>query len=70
MEKWHSTLQKGAIWTSTGEPDYGKKWERCQPLQRFNVDHSPLTFARDTTKTYEQIDKKSKENQNKKVRTS
>ena len=70
MEKWHSTLQEGAIRTSTGEPDYGKKWERYQPLQRFNVDQSPLTFARDTTKTYEQIDKKSKENRNKKVRTS
>ena len=70
MEKWHSTLREGAIRTSTGEPDYGKKWERYQPLQRFNVDQSPLTFARDTTKTYEQIDKRSKENRNKKVLTS
>ena len=50
MEKWHSTVQEGAIWTSAGEPDYDKKWERYLPLQRFNVDQSPLPFARDTTK--------------------
>ena len=70
MEKWHSTLRERAIRTSAGEPDYDKKWGRYLPLQRFNVDQSPLPFARDTTKTYEQIDKRSKENRNKKVWTS
>ena len=70
MEKWHSTLQEGAIRTSAGEPDYDKMWERYLPLQRFNVDQSTLPFARDTTKTYEQIDIRSKENRNKKVWTS
>ena len=34
------------------------------------MDQSPLPFARDTTKTYKQIDKRSKENRNKEVRTS
>ena len=62
MEKWHSTLRERAIWTSAGEPDYDKKWGRYLPLQRFNVDQAPLHFARDTTKAYKQIDKRSKQN--------
>ena len=70
MEKWHSALRERAIRTSAGEPDYDKKWGRYLPLQRFNMYQSPLPFARDTTKTYEQRDKRSKENRNKKVRTS
>ena len=70
MEKWHSTLRERAIRTSAGELDYDKKWGRYLPLQRFNMDQSPLPFARDTTKTYEQRDKRSKENRNKKVWTS
>ena len=43
---------------------------KISALQRFNVDQSTLPFARDTTKTYEQIDIRSKENRNKKVWTS
>ena len=70
MEKWHSTLWERAIRASAGEPDYYKKWRRYLPLRNFNLDESPLPFARDTTKTYEQIDKGSKENGNKKVWTS
>ena len=69
MKKWHSTLWERAIWTSASEPDYDKKWGRHLPLQHFNVDQSPLPFARDTTKRYEQIDKRSKENWNKEVWT-
>ena len=49
-----------AIRTSAGEPDYDKKWGRYLPLQPFNVDQPPLPFARDTTKTYEQTEKRSK----------
>ena len=60
MEKWHSKLRNRAIRTSAGEPDYDKKWGRYLPLQCFNVDQSPLPFARDTTKTYEQIDQEVK----------
>ena len=70
MEKWHSTLQERVIGTSTGEPDYDKKWARYLPLQHFSVDRSLVPFARDKTKTYKQIDMRSKENQNKKVWTS
>ena len=55
-----NTERDRAIRTSGGEPDYDKKWGRYLPLQPFNVDQSPLPFARDTTKTYEQIEKRSK----------
>ena len=65
-----NTARERAIRTSAGEPDYDKKWGRYLPLQRFGLDHSHLLFARDTTKTYEQIDKWSKENRNKKMWTS
>ena len=59
-----------AIRASAGEQDYDKKWGRYLLLQRFNINQLPLPFARDTTKTYEQIDKRSQENRNKKVWTS
>ena len=70
MEKWHSTLRERVIRTNAGELDYDRKWGRYLSLQRFSVDQSPLPFARDATKAYEKIDKRSKENRNKKVWTS
>ena len=70
MEKWHSTLRERVIRTNAGELDYDRNWGRYLSLQRFSVDQSPLPFARDATKAYEKIDKRSKENRNKKVWTS
>ena len=67
MKKWHSTLHERVIPKSAGEPNYDQKWGKYLPLQRFNVVQSPFPFARDTTKTYEQIDKRSKENPNRSV---
>ena len=63
-------MQERAIRTGAAEPDYETKWGRYLPLLRFNVDQSPLPYARDVTTTYEEIKKGSSENRNKKVWTS
>ena len=36
-------------------------------MRKFNVDQSPLPFATDTSRTYEEIDRGNAENRNKKV---
>ena len=69
---WRNGIQhcERTIRTSAGEQDYYTTRGRYLPLQRFNVVESPLPFAGDTSKAYEQIDKRSKDNRNKKVWTS
>ena len=59
---WRNGIQhcERATRTSAGETNYDKKWGRYLPIQCFNMDQSPLPFARDTTKTYEQLDQEVK----------
>ena len=63
--KWHSTLRERLVKTGKGE-NYNPVYGGFMPSQRYNVDQSPLPFAIDTKKTYEQIRPKDKENRNKK----
>ena len=66
LMKWHSTLTERLVKTGKGE-NYNPVYGGFIPSQRYNVDQSPLPFAIDTKKTYEQIRPKDKENRNKNV---
>ena len=66
LKKWHTTTRERLVRTGSND-DYHSKWGRLLPKQRFNVDQSPLPFANDVKKTYEQITPGDKDNQNKKV---
>ena len=67
LVKWHYNLRERAFRTGAANPNYDAKWGSYLPIDRFNVDQSPLPFARDTSTTYEQIGKRKKENRNQKV---
>ena len=56
--KWHYNLRETAIRTGAANPNYDAKWGSYLPVERFNMDQSPLPFARDTSTTYEQIEKR------------
>ena len=66
LQKWHATTRERLICTGSND-DYHPKWGRFLPKQRFNVDQSPLPFAIDVKKTYEQIIRGDKENRNNRV---
>ena len=67
LVKWHYNLRERAIRTGAANPNYDAKWESYLPVERFSMDQSPLPFEWDTSTTYEQIEKRKKENQNQKV---
>ena len=46
MEKWHSNLRERAIRTGAAGTDYDKTWGRFKSNFCFNIDQSPLSFAR------------------------
>ena len=66
LQRWHSTTRERLVRTGVLD-NYHPKWGHFLPAQRFNVDQSPLPFAIDVKRTYEQIIPGSKENQNKKI---
>ena len=55
MEKWHSNLRERAIRTGAAGTDYDKTWGRFKSNFCFNIDQSPLSFATDVTRTYEEV---------------
>ena len=55
MEKWHSNLRERAIRTGAADTDYDKTWGRFKSNFCFNIDQSPLSFARNVTRTYEEV---------------
>ena len=67
LVKWHYNLRERAIRTGAANHSYDSKWRSYLPVERFNMDHSPLPFARDTSTTYEKFEKRNKKNRNQKV---
>ena len=70
--KWHSTLRERLVKTGKGE-NYDPTYHGFMPSQRYNVNQSPVPFAINTKKTYEQIQQQQqqqKKNRNKTVRIS
>ena len=65
LNEQHTTTRERLA--RTGSNDYHSKWVRFLLKQWFNVDQSPLPFATDVKKTYEQLTPGGKGNQNKKV---
>ena len=56
LMKWHATTRERLI--RTGLTDrFDEKWGRFIPKQRLNVDQSPLPFAIDAKRTYDQVEK-------------
>ena len=66
LQKWHATTRERLVRTGLND-NYDPKYGRFLPEQRFNVDQSPLPFAIDTKKTYEEVKPKDPENRHKKV---
>lgn len=60
MKNWHTKLRERVVRTGANDARYGKKFGYFLPQNRFNMDQSPLPFARDVTKTYEQVTKVTK----------
>ncbi len=55
LTQWHVTTRERLV--RTGKDDsYDTKWGRFQPMQRLNVDQSPLPFACDVKRTYHMFD--------------
>ena len=68
MEELHSNLREIVIRTGAAGTDYDKKWEDLRLIFVSWSFHSPLPFARDVTRTYEEVKKGStSENLNKKT---
>ena len=66
LKEWHVTTREKFVRTGSND-DYHSKWRCFLPKEQFNVDQSPLPFAIDVKKAYEQILPGDKENRNKKV---
>ena len=58
LGKWHYNLRRRDIRTGAAKLNYVAKWGSYLPVQRFSMDQSPLPFARNTSTTYEQIEKR------------
>lgn len=54
LKKWHATFRERCIRTGFDD-NYDTKWGRFLPIQRLNVDQSPLPFVMDVKRTYEHI---------------
>ena len=63
LVKWHYNLRERAIRTGAANHNYDSKWGSCLPVERFNMDQSPLPFARDTSTTYEQLKNETKKSE-------
>ena len=55
LKKWHATYREKCIRTGADNPSYDSKWGRFKPIERLNVDQSPLPFVVHGKKTYEYI---------------
>ena len=55
LEKWHGTTRERLI-RSGKRIHYDTKWGYFKPMNRFNVDQSPLPFAINMKKTYHHYD--------------
>ena len=57
LSKWHGTMREHLV-RSGKDASYDQKWGRFLPIQRFNVDQSPLPFTINTKHTYELVQKR------------
>ena len=64
LMKWHSTLRERLVKTGKGE-NYDPTYHGFMPSQRYNVNQSPVPFAINTKKTYEQIQQQQQQQQKK-----
>ena len=55
LKKWHATYREKFIRTGGDNPSYESKWGRFKPIERLNIDQSPLPFVVHGKKTYEYI---------------
>ena len=52
LKKWHATYREKFIRTGGDNPSYVSKWGRFKPIERLNIDQSPLPFVVHGKKTY------------------
>ena len=45
LKKWHATYREKFIRTGGDNPSYVSKWGRFKPIERLNIDQSPLPFV-------------------------
>ena len=67
MRKWHTTLCEICIRTGSTKQFYYEKWGLYVPERRFDVDQSPMPFAQDTGKTYEIVERASRDKEKRKA---
>ena len=67
MRKWHTTLCEICIRTGSTKQFYYEKWGLYVPERRFDVDQSPMPFAQDTGKTYEIVERSSRDKEKRKA---
>ena len=63
LRVWQTGVRERLLRTGFGK-DYDSKWVRFLPEPRLNVDQSPLSFAFESNKTYEIVEKGQGRNQN------
>ena len=55
LKKWHATYREKCIRTGEDNSSYQSKWGRFKPIERLNIDQSPLLFVVHGKKAYEYI---------------